>query len=116
MRRHLLESGPKSRALALSTTALSAGIYGLLTWIVGTYVFSAWPLDSSRDLAPIADLTVTFTIINALFAGALIVDLFNAYKAVGWARTVWIVGTVLAMVLVVLAQLAVSNMRLAAGG
>ncbi len=121
MRRHLLNSSPKGRTLAqqnwwLSATAFSAGIYGLLIWIVGTYVLSAWPLDRSQDLGPIVDLTTTFTIINVLWGGALIVDLLNASVAVGRARTVWIVGTVMAMALVVLGQLAVSNMRLAVGG
>ena len=121
MRRHLLENGLKGRTLAqqnwwLSATAFSAGIYGLLIWIVGTYVISSWPLDRSQDLAPIVGLTTTFTIINALWGAALGVDLLNASRAVGPARAVWIVGTVLAMVLVTIGQLAVSKLRFVAGG
>ncbi len=121
VRRHLLNSGPEGWPLAqqnwwLSATAFSAGIYGLLIWIVGTYVLSAWPLDRSQDLAPIVGLTTTFTIINVLWGAALVVDLLNASRAVGRARAVWIVGTVLAMMLVAMGQLAVSNLRLAAGG
>lgn len=121
VRRHLLNSGLKGSTLAqqnwwLSATAWSAGIYGLLIWIVGTYVFSAWPLDRSQDLAPIIGLATTFSVINALWGVALIVDLLNASVAVGRSRMVWIVGTVMAMMLVALGQLAVANMRLAAGG
>ena len=121
MSRHFLKNGLKGQTLAqqdwwLSATAFSAGIYGLLIWIVGTYVLSAWPLDRSKDLAPIVGLTTTFTVINVLWGAALVVDLLNASRAVGRARAVWIVGTVLAMVLVVMGQLAVSNMRLAVGG
>ncbi len=119
--RHLLKNGLKGQTLAqqdwwLSATAFSAGIYGLLIWIVGTYVFSAWPLDRSQDLAPIVGLTTTFTVINVLWGAALVVDFLNASRAVGRARAVWIVGTVLALVLVAMGQLAVSNMRLAVGG
>ncbi len=121
MRRYLLENGLKGRTLAqqnwwLSATAFSAGIYGLLIWLVGTYVYMAWPLDRSQDLAPIIGLTTTFTIINALWGAALVVDLLNASRAVGRARAVWIVGTVLAMVLVTIGQLAVSKLRFVVGG
>ncbi len=44
------------------------------------------------------------------------VDLLNALRSSGRARTAWVAGTVLAIGIVVLAQLSVFNMRLALGG
>ena len=100
----------------LSSTALCAGVYGLLTWIVGTFVSSSWSLDRTTAMTPIVGLTTTFTVINVLWGVALLVDLLNASRSAGRVRAAWMAGTVLALVLVALAQAAVSNMRLAAGG
>ena len=99
----------------MSATAIGAGAYGLLVWIVGAYVFSTWPADGSEDIEPIVDLAEAFTILNALWGVALGVDLLNALW--GERRTaVRVIGTVFAMGLVVMAQLAIRNMSLAAGG
>lgn len=99
----------------LSATALGAGAYGLLVWIVGAYVFSTWPGDGTEDITPIVDLAQVFTILNVLWGVALLVDLLNALwdKQRKKAR---IVGTLFAIGLVIMAQLAISNMRAAAGG
>lgn len=108
-----------ARALAqqgwgLSATATGAGAYSVLVWVVGAYVFSTWP-DGSQDIAAIVELSTAFTILNGLWGVALGVDLLNAL----WVRqrsVVRVVGTLLAIALVVMAHLAISNMRLAAGG